>query len=88
MNNNVGNSVHFSKVHCLYCNDGWQGSVYLFQVKMYVTYCDLYQVLLVIGGQAPKAIRSVESYDFKEEKWHQLAEMPSRRCRCGKNFIH
>lgn len=41
------------------------------------------KVLLVIGGQAPKAIRSVECYDFQEERWHQLAEMPSRRCRCG-----
>ncbi|XP_052069410.1 kelch-like protein 2 [Mytilus californianus] len=41
------------------------------------------KVLLVIGGQAPKAIRSVECYDFKEERWYQLAEMPSRRCRCG-----
>ena len=43
----------------------------------------LFQVLLVVGGQAPKAIRSVECYDFTEDKWHQLAEMPSRRCRCG-----
>lgn len=42
------------------------------------------QVMLVIGGQAPKAIRSVECYDFKEDRWCQLAEMPSRRCRCGK----
>ena len=42
------------------------------------------QVLLVIGGQAPKAIRSVECFDFKEEKWAQVADMPSRRCRCGK----
>ncbi|XP_055874716.1 kelch-like protein 2 [Biomphalaria glabrata] len=41
------------------------------------------KVLLVIGGQAPKAIRSVECYDFQEERWYQLAEMPSRRCRCG-----
>ncbi|OWF47771.1 kelch-like protein 2 [Mizuhopecten yessoensis] len=41
------------------------------------------KVLLVIGGQAPKAIKSVESYDFKEGKWSTLAEMPSRRCRCG-----
>ncbi|KAK7112668.1 kelch-like protein 2 [Littorina saxatilis] len=41
------------------------------------------KVLLVVGGQAPKAIRSVECYDFTEDKWHQLAEMPSRRCRCG-----
>lgn len=41
------------------------------------------KVLLVIGGQAPKAIRSVECYDLKEEKWYQAAEMPSRRCRAG-----
>ncbi|KAK7498597.1 hypothetical protein BaRGS_00010257 [Batillaria attramentaria] len=41
------------------------------------------KVLLVVGGQAPKAIRSVECYDFSEDKWYQLAEMPSRRCRCG-----
>ncbi|XP_013399272.1 kelch-like protein 3 [Lingula anatina] len=41
------------------------------------------KVLLVMGGQAPKAIRSVEVYDFKEEKWMTAAEMPSRRCRCG-----
>jgi len=37
--------------------------------------------MLVVGGQAPKAIRSVECYDFKEERWYQVAEMPSRRCR-------
>ncbi|XP_014770021.1 kelch-like protein 2 [Octopus bimaculoides] len=41
------------------------------------------KVLLVLGGQAPKAIKSVECYDFKEERWYQLAEMPIRRCRCG-----
>lgn len=39
------------------------------------------KVLLVIGGQAPKAIRSVECYDLREEKWYQAAEMPTRRCR-------
>lgn len=39
------------------------------------------KVLLVIGGQAPKAIRSVECYDLREEQWYQAAEMPSRRCR-------
>nr|CAD7445133.1 unnamed protein product [Timema bartmani] len=38
------------------------------------------KVLLVVGGQAPKAIRSVECYDFKEERWYQVAEMPTRRC--------
>lgn len=39
------------------------------------------KVLLVVGGQAPKAIRSVECFDFKEERWFQVAEMPTRRCR-------
>jgi kelch-like protein 2/3 len=28
-------------------------------------------------------IRSVECYDFKEERWLHLSEMPGRRCRCG-----
>ncbi|XP_063588131.1 ring canal kelch homolog [Penaeus indicus] len=41
------------------------------------------KVLLVVGGQAPKAIRSVECYDFKDERWFPVAEMPTRRCRCG-----
>ncbi|KAG8183297.1 hypothetical protein JTE90_025997 [Oedothorax gibbosus] len=41
------------------------------------------KILLVAGGQAPKAIRSVECYDFKEERWYQLAELPTRRCRAG-----
>ncbi|XP_045476736.1 ring canal kelch homolog [Harmonia axyridis] len=41
------------------------------------------KVLLVVGGQAPKAIRSVECFDFKEERWYQVAEMPTRRCRAG-----
>ena len=39
--------------------------------------------MLAIGGQAPKAIRSVECYDFKEERWFSVTEMESRRCRCG-----
>lgn len=37
----------------------------------------------MVGGQAPKAIRSVECYDFEEERWDQIAELPSRRCRAG-----
>jgi len=39
--------------------------------------------MLVVGGQAPKAIRSVELYDFKTDKWSHAADMPSRRCRSG-----
>ncbi|KAI4455983.1 kelch protein [Holotrichia oblita] len=46
------------------------------------------KVLLVVGGQAPKAIRSVECYDFKEERWYQVAEMPTRRCRAGLAVIN
>jgi kelch-like protein 2/3 len=38
---------------------------------------------LAIGGQAPKAVRSVESFDFKEDRWNHLSDMPVRRCRCG-----
>ncbi|KAG5849451.1 kelch-like protein 2 isoform X1 [Anguilla anguilla] len=41
------------------------------------------KVMVVVGGQAPKAIRSVECYDFEEERWYQAAELPSRRCRAG-----
>ena len=41
------------------------------------------KLLLIVGGQAPKAIRSVEAYDFKEERWFPVAEMPTRRCRAG-----
>ncbi|KAF0040088.1 hypothetical protein F2P81_008323 [Scophthalmus maximus] len=43
----------------------------------------LVQVMIVVGGQAPKAIRSVECYDFQEDRWYQVADLPSRRCRAG-----
>ncbi|KAK5640680.1 hypothetical protein RI129_009227 [Pyrocoelia pectoralis] len=46
------------------------------------------KVLLVVGGQAPKAIRSVECFDFREERWYQVAEMPTRRCRAGLAVIN
>ncbi|XP_008468152.1 ring canal kelch homolog [Diaphorina citri] len=46
------------------------------------------KVMLVVGGQAPKAIRSVECYDFKTERWQSVAEMPTRRCRAGLVFLH
>ncbi|KAI1899035.1 hypothetical protein AGOR_G00078540 [Albula goreensis] len=39
------------------------------------------KVMIVVGGQAPKAIRSVECYDFQEDRWYQVADLPSRRCR-------
>lgn len=42
--------------------------------------------LLVVGGQAPKAIRQCEYLDFTRAKWSELppgGELPSRRCRSG-----
>ncbi|KAG8520778.1 Kelch-like protein 2, partial [Galemys pyrenaicus] len=48
---------------------------------------NLPKLMVVVGGQAPKAIRSVECYDFKEERWHQVAELPSRRCRAGMVYM-
>uniref|UniRef100_A0A4W5NSA7 Kelch like family member 3 n=1 Tax=Hucho hucho TaxID=62062 RepID=A0A4W5NSA7_9TELE len=44
-------------------------------------------VMIVVGGQAPKAIRSVECYDFQEDRWYQVADLPSRRCRAGVVFM-
>ncbi|XP_070613360.1 kelch-like protein 2 isoform X1 [Erythrolamprus reginae] len=46
------------------------------------------KVMVVVGGQAPKAIRSVECFDFKEQRWHQVAELPSRRCRAGVVYMN
>uniref|UniRef100_A0A6I8NSS9 Kelch-like protein 3 n=1 Tax=Ornithorhynchus anatinus TaxID=9258 RepID=A0A6I8NSS9_ORNAN len=45
------------------------------------------KVMIVVGGQAPKAIRSVECYDFEQDRWDQIAELPSRRCRAGVVFM-
>lgn len=45
------------------------------------------KILLVVGGQAPKAIRSVECYDLQEERWYHAAEMISRRCRAGLGVV-
>lgn len=43
------------------------------------------KVMMVVGGQAPKAIRGVECYDLQEDRWYQGADLPSRRCRAGKS---
>uniref|UniRef100_A0A1B0AXS4 BTB domain-containing protein n=1 Tax=Glossina palpalis gambiensis TaxID=67801 RepID=A0A1B0AXS4_9MUSC len=40
---------------------------------------DLPRILLVIGGRPLQAIRSVECYDLRKEKWHLAADMPFRR---------
>ncbi|RWS10322.1 Ring canal kelch-like protein [Dinothrombium tinctorium] len=40
--------------------------------------------LLVVGGQAPKAIRQCEFYDFSTDQWYEIpSELPTRRCRAG-----
>uniref|UniRef100_T2MIA6 Kelch-like protein 2 n=1 Tax=Hydra vulgaris TaxID=6087 RepID=T2MIA6_HYDVU len=41
------------------------------------------KILYVVGGQAPKAIPSVECYDLQLERWYSAADMNSRRCRAG-----
>ena len=40
------------------------------------------KLMLAIGGQAPKAIRNVDAFDFEEQRWAPIAELPNRRCRC------
>ncbi|GAA29188.2 kelch-like protein 3 [Clonorchis sinensis] len=45
------------------------------------------KILIVVGGQAPKAVRSVEYFEFRTGHWSlppsTIADLPSRRCRCG-----
>uniref|UniRef100_A0A7M5WW90 BTB domain-containing protein n=2 Tax=Clytia hemisphaerica TaxID=252671 RepID=A0A7M5WW90_9CNID len=41
------------------------------------------KILYVVGGQAPKAIRSVECYDIQGERWYNSTDMNLRRCRAG-----
>lgn len=45
--------------------------------------------LVIVGGQAPKAIRHCEYYDFTTNKWSDLpTELPSRRCRAGLSVLN
>ena len=40
--------------------------------------------LVIIGGQAPKAISHCEYYDFSIDRWVELSSnLPTRRCRAG-----
>ncbi|XP_045774595.1 ring canal kelch homolog [Maniola jurtina] len=41
------------------------------------------RLLLVVGGQAPKAIRDVEAFHMDAARWRPARELPSRRCRAG-----
>ncbi|XP_061718678.1 ring canal kelch homolog [Cydia pomonella] len=41
------------------------------------------RALLVVGGQAPKAVREVEAFHLECGRWRACAALPSRRCRAG-----
>lgn len=41
------------------------------------------QSILIVGGQAPKAIRNIEIYDIKTHMCKVGPDLVSRRCRCG-----
>ena len=41
------------------------------------------QSILIVGGQAPKAIRNIEIFDVKTNVCKVGPELISRRCRCG-----
>ncbi|KAJ0174907.1 hypothetical protein K1T71_010015 [Dendrolimus kikuchii] len=41
------------------------------------------RALLVVGGQAPKAIRDAEAYHLECARWRPAADLPTRRCRAG-----
>ena len=40
-------------------------------------------MMYVFGGQAPKAISTIEVYDFRSQKWSYHNDMPTKRCRAG-----
>lgn len=46
------------------------------------------KVLLVVGGQAPKAIRDVEEYLLDAGHWRSCADLLTRRCRAGLAVLH
>ena len=41
------------------------------------------QFLLVIGGQGPKPISSVDAFDFRMHSWVRRNDLPTNRCRAG-----
>ena len=46
------------------------------------------QSILVVGGQAPKAIRNIEIYDVKSHLCKSGPELIIRRCRCGVTVLN
>ena len=43
---------------------------------------------MIVGGQAPKAIRNIEVYDVKNHVCKLGPELVSRRCRCGVTVLN
>ncbi|VDN01091.1 unnamed protein product [Thelazia callipaeda] len=43
----------------------------------------LSKLIMLIGGQAPKAIANVDVFDLDSLRWISLSDLPQRRCRCG-----
>lgn len=41
--------------------------------------------MYLFGGQAPKAIATIEVYDFRLQEWLKCEDMPNKRCRTGYN---
>ncbi|VIO90663.1 Ring canal kelch protein, putative [Brugia malayi] len=52
----------------------------------------LSKLIMLIGGQAPKAIANVDVFDLDALRWMPLNALPQRRCRCGvgelKDFVY
>ena len=46
------------------------------------------QSIVIVGGQAPKAIRNIEVYDVKNHVCKLGPELVSRRCRCGVTVLN
>ncbi len=46
------------------------------------------QSVIIVGGQAPKAIRNIEIYDVKAHQCKVGPELVSRRCRCGVTVLN
>ena len=46
------------------------------------------QSIVVVGGQAPKAIKNIEIYDVQTHACKLGPELVSRRCRCGVTVLN
>ncbi len=46
------------------------------------------QSVIIVGGQAPKAIKNIEIYDVKAHTCKVGPELVSRRCRCGVTVVN